>query len=424
MSLQGRRVVVGLTGGIACYKACEIVRLLVGAGAEVRVVMTAGAREFVTPLTLQTLSGHPVATDTFSLTEESEIGHIRLADTAEVLVIAPATANVIAKLAAGIADDLLTTVVLATRALVVVAPAMNVHMWEHPTVAENLARLVARGVHVVGPASGYLACGYEGAGRLADPEEIVEAVRRVLAPQDLADERILVSAGPTQEPVDPVRYLSNHSSGKMGYALARVARRRGAAVVLVTGPSALVPPAGVDVVQVRTAREMARAVEEEFARATAVVMTAAVADYRPREPRSRKLKKSAATLTLELERNPDILAGLGARKGERLLVGFAAETHDVAAEARRKLAAKRLDLIVANDVTAPGAGFGADTNLVRLIDAAGLDETLPLLPKEEVAGRVLDWIAARRTRTGVARPRPVRAPAARRRSPRSSGRGA
>src|SRR5262245_59379135 len=211
MGLDGRTVVVGLTGGIACYKACEVVRLLVSAGAQVRVVMSRGAREFVTPLTLQTLSGHPVGTDTFSLTEESEIGHIRLADAADVVVVAPATANALAKLAAGIADDLLTTVLLATRAPVVVAPAMNVHMWEHATVQENLARLVARGVRVVGPASGYLACGYEGAGRLADPEEIVDEVRRVLAPQDLAGERILVSAGPTQEPVDPVRYLSNHS---------------------------------------------------------------------------------------------------------------------------------------------------------------------------------------------------------------------
>jgi len=419
--LDGKRVVVALTGGIACYKACEVVRLLVSAGAEVRVVMTRGARQFVAPLTLQTLSGHPVATDTFSLTEESEIGHIRLADAAEVLVIAPATANVIAKLAAGIADDLLTTVALATRAPIVVAPAMNVHMWEHPTVGENLARLVARGVRVVGPASGYLACGYEGAGRLADPEEIVEEVRHVLAPQDLAGEHVLVSAGPTQEPVDPVRYLSNHSSGKMGYALARVARRRGAEVTLVAGPTTLAHPPGVAVVQVRTAREMARAVDEAFARATTVVMTAAVADYRPREPRSRKLKKGSATLTLELERNPDILAGLGARKGGRILVGFAAETHDLAGEARRKLAAKRLDLIVANDVTAPGAGFGGDTNVVRLIDAAGLDETLPVLPKEDVAGRILDWVAARRA---AARPRPARAPAAPRRSPRSSGRGA
>ena len=423
MSLDGRTVVVGLTGGIACYKACEVVRLLVGAGARVRVVMTAGAREFVSPLTLQTLSGQPVATDTFRLTEESEIGHIRLADAAEAVVIAPATANLLAKAASGIADDLLTTVLLATRAPVILAPAMNVHMWEHPAVQENLARLVARGARVVGPASGFLACGYEGAGRLADPEDIVEVVRRTLAPRDLEGERLLITAGPTQEPIDPVRYLSNHSSGKMGYALARVARRRGAEVTLVSGPTALTPPPGVRAVQVRTAREMGRAVDEAFSGATAVIMTAAVADYRPCQPLSRKLKKDAASLTLELERNADILGGLAARKGGQVLIGFAAETHDVAAEARRKLQAKRLDLIVANDVTAPGAGFGSDTNVVRLIDRAGLDETLPVLPKEEVAGRILDWLAAHRAQA-AATLRPVPAPAARRRSRRSSGRGA
>jgi phosphopantothenoylcysteine decarboxylase / phosphopantothenate---cysteine ligase len=396
--LEGRTVVVGVTGGIACYKACEVVRLLVAAGAEVRVVMTAAAREFVTPLTLQTLSGHPVATDTFSLTQESEIGHIRLADSAEVIVIAPATANALAKLAAGIADDLLTTVMLATRAPVVLAPAMNVHMWEHPAVQENLARLVARGARVVGPAHGSLACGYEGAGRLADPAEIVEAVAAALAPQDLAGERILVSAGPTEEPVDPVRYVSNRSSGKMGYAIARVARRRGAEVTLVSGPTSLASPPGVSVVAVKTAHEMARAVNDAYGLATVVVMSAAVADYRPRRPSPRKLKKSAASLVLELERNPDILAGLAARKGRRLLVGFAAETHDVVAEARRKLRAKRLDLLVANDVTAPGAGFGTDTNRVRLLDAGGLEEELPLLSKEEVAERILDWVAAHRRR--------------------------
>jgi phosphopantothenoylcysteine decarboxylase/phosphopantothenate--cysteine ligase len=396
MTLDGRTVVVGLTGGIACYKACEVVRLLTGRGARVRVVMTAAARRFVTPLTLQTLSGQPVATDTFSLTQESEIGHIRLADTADAIVIAPATANVLAKLAHGIADDLLTTVLLATRAPLVVAPAMNVHMWEHPAVQENLARLVARGARVVGPGSGALACGYEGTGRLAEAEDVVEEVCCALATQDLKGERVLVSAGPTQEPIDPVRYLSNHSSGKMGYALARVARRRGAEVTLVSGPTALTPPPGVQLVPVASARDMQGAVEAAFARATVLVMTAAVADYRPRESLPRKLKKSAPTLALALERNPDVLGGLATRKGRRLVVGFAAETHDVAAEARRKLSAKGCDLVVANDVTAPGAGFGADTNVVRLVDASGRIEALPLLPKEEVAERILDWVAARR----------------------------
>ena len=396
MRLDGKTVVVGVSGGIACYKACEVVRLLVAAGARVRVVMTAAAQRFVTPLTFQTLAGQPVATDTFDLTQESEIGHIRLADEADAIAIAPATANVIAKLATGLADDLLTTVLLVARAPVVLAPAMNVHMWEHPTVQENLARLVARGAHVVGPTSGWLACGYEGTGRLAEPDDIVEEILRVLAPQDLAGERVLVSAGPTQEAIDPVRYLSNRSSGKMGYAIARVARRRGAEVTLVTGPTALRPPAGVQVVSVTTAEEMARAVQAAFASATVVIMGAAVADYRPRRTLDRKLKKAGQPLTLDLEANPDILRRLSTRKGRRLLVGFAAETNDLVSEARRKLADKRLDLIVGNDVTAPGAAFGGDTNVVHLIDAAGQEEALPVLAKEEVAERILDWVAAHR----------------------------
>jgi phosphopantothenoylcysteine decarboxylase/phosphopantothenate--cysteine ligase len=404
-ALAGRTVVVGLTGGIACYKACDIVRQLGAAGAAVRVIMTAGAREFVTPLTLQTLSGHPVATDTFDLGQESQIGHIRLADAADVVLVAPATANLLAKAAGGIADDLLTTVLLATRAPLVLAPAMNVHMWEHPAVQENLATLVRRGARVIGPAVGKLACGYEGTGRLAEPPDVVEEVLCALTPQDLAGERLLVSAGPTQEPVDPVRFLSNRSSGKMGHAIARVARRRGAEVTLVTGPTALAAPAGVAVVAVETAREMARAVEAAFARATAVVMTAAVADYRPRRALPRKMKKGPAEWRLELERNPDILAGLARRKGRRLLIGFAAETHDVAAEAARKLREKRLDLIVANDVGAPGIGFGADQNAVRLLDANGLDETLPTLPKDAVAARILDWLVARRARGATVRGR-------------------
>ena len=403
MRLDERTLVVGVSGGIACYKACEIVRLLVGAGARVRVIMTAGAQRFVTPLTLQTLSGQAVATDTFDLTQESDIGHIQLADSADAIVIAPATANLLGKLANGIADDLLTTVLLAARAPVVIAPAMNVHMWEHAAVQENLARLVTRGVRVVGPGSGPLACGYEGPGRLAEPAEVVEEVLRALAPQDLAGERIVVSAGPTQEPIDPVRYLSNRSSGKMGYALARAARRRGAEVTLVSGPTALAAPSGVDVVTVGTAREMADAIEGAFATATVVIMAAAVADYRPREALARKLKKNAPGLTLALERNPDILAGLGARKRGRLLVGFAAETHDLVTEARRKLRAKHLDLVVANDVTVPGAAFGGDTNVVRLIDRRGQEDALPVLAKDDVADRILDWVVAHRRGTATAR---------------------
>jgi phosphopantothenoylcysteine decarboxylase/phosphopantothenate--cysteine ligase len=403
MSLEGRRILVGLSGGIACYKACDLVRLLVRDGARVRVVMTASAREFVAPLTLQALSGQPVATDTFSLTQESEIGHIRLADEAEVVVIAPATANVIAKLAHGLADDLLCTVLLATRAPLLLAPAMNVHMWEHAATQANLRTLVERGAEVVGPGSGSLACGYEGAGRLAEPAEIVEAVAGILSPKDLRGERVLVSAGPTREAIDPVRYLSNHSSGKMGDAIARVARRRGAEVVLVTGPTSLPPPPGVRTVAVASAEEMQRALDAEFRAASVLVMAAAVADHRVRSPAARKLKKGPRPFVLELERTPDILAGLAAKKGRRLVIGFAAETHTVTEEATRKLREKHLDLVVANDVTAPGAGFGSDTNIVQLLDAEGLSEALPVLPKEEVAGRILDWVVRRRQR-GASRP--------------------
>jgi phosphopantothenoylcysteine decarboxylase / phosphopantothenate---cysteine ligase len=398
MTLAGRTIVVGMSGGIACYKACDVVRLLAKAGATVRVVMTKHAQEFVTPLTVQTLSGHPVATETFDLTQESEIGHIALADTADVVLVAPATANVLAKMAHGIADDLLTTVLLATRAPVLVAPAMNVNMWQHPATIANVRTLAARGVQVIGPATGSLACGWEGAGRLSEPGDIVAEVERRLAPQDLRGEHVLVSAGPTREAIDPVRYLSNHSSGKMGYAIARAAHRRGAAVTLVTGPTSLPPPAGIDVVQVTTAQEMADALAAAFAKATVLVMAAAVADYRMRKPAAQKVKKGPRTMALDLERNPDILTGLAARKGRRTIVGFAAETQAMADEARRKLREKRLDLIVGNDVTAPGAGFGSDTNVVHLIAADGEETVLPVLPKDEVADRILDWVATRRPR--------------------------
>jgi phosphopantothenoylcysteine decarboxylase/phosphopantothenate--cysteine ligase len=420
MALEGHRVLVGVSGGIACYKVCEVVRLLARAGAHVQVVMTAAARAFVMPLTLQTLSGQRVATDTFDCAQEAEIGHIRIADAAEVALVAPATANVLGKLAHGIADDLLTTVLLATRAPLLLAPAMNVHMWQHPAVQANLATLRARGAHVVGPESGSLACGYEGEGRLADPAAIVDAVGALLGPRDLEGEHVLVSAGPTQEPVDPVRYLSNHSSGKMGVAIAVAARRRGATVTLVTGPTAIPDPPGVDVVHVTSAAEMARALQRAFSHATVLVMAAAVADYRPARPLDRKMKKGSATLVLPLERTSDILTGLAAEKGSRVVVGFAAETHDVVAEARRKLREKRLDLVVANDVTAPGAGFGSDTNVVRLIDASGGDSALPVLPKDAVADRILDWVVGHLPRRAAARRRPTprRARAARRRSRR------
>ena len=420
MTLAGRRVLVGMSGGIACYKACELVRQLRQAGATVHVVMTAAAQQFVTPLTLQALSGSPVATDTFDLTQESEIGHIHLADTADVVVLAPATANLVAKMAHGIADDLLTTVLLATRAPIVVAPAMNVHMWEHAATQDNVRTLVRRGVTLVGPASGSLACGYEGPGRLADPLDIVEAAIVAVTPQDLTGERVLVSAGPTREAIDPVRYLTNHSSGKMGYAIARVARRRGAVVTLVSGPVGLPPPPGVRVVPVESERAMEAALRAEFARATVLVMAAAVADYRPAAVLDRKMKKGPGDRVLALTRNVDIVTALAKTKGGRTVVGFAAETHDLVVEARRKLREKGLDLIVANDVTAEGAGFGSDTNVVRLLDAAGLDAALPVLPKEAVAARILDWVSGhrragarvkrRRSRGSGSRQRSTRAP--------------
>lgn len=416
MSVQGRSVLVGMTGGIACYKTCELVRLLVTAGATVRVVMSAGARRFVTPLTMQALSGHPVGTDVFSCSEEAEIGHIRLADEADAMIVAPATANVLAKMAHGIADDLLTTVLLATRAPIIVAPAMNVHMWSHAATQANVATLRARGVTVVGPEHGDLACGWQGEGRMAAPEALADAVRAALGPRDLVGEHVLVSAGPTREPIDPVRFLSNRSSGRMGFALARAACRRGAKVTLVSGPTDLPDPAGVAVIRVGSAAEMRAAIRRAFRDATVLVMAAAVADYRPATVAAHKLKKGAGGRTLRLVRTEDIVSDLARRKGPRLIVGFAAETRDVEREARRKLMEKRLDLVVANDVTAPGAGFETDTNVVRLLDRNGGDVSLPCLPKDAVADRILDWIADARARQRADRVRP-RAGRPTRRSP-------
>jgi len=401
-SLEGKTIVVGVSGGIACYKAAELVRLLTAAGACVRVAMTANATQFITPLTLQTLSGEPVATNTFDLGQESAIGHIRLAETADAIVVAPATANVIGKMAAGIADDLLTTLLLATRAPVLVAPSMNMHMYENPVVQENLGKLRKRGFRVVEPGSGFLACGYEGPGRLAGPAAIVAEVSRAAGPQDMAGERIVVSAGPTREAVDPVRFLSNRSSGKMGYALAAAAWRRGGEVVLVSGPSAVEVSRGVRYVPVTTAAEMSKAVQAEARRATLVLMAAAVADYRPKRPATQKVKKVSSRLVVECERTVDILGELGRRKGKRFLVGFAAETENVVANAERKLREKRLDLVVVNDVSRSDAGFDVDTNAVVLIDSLGREE-VALASKDEVADRILDRVVL--LRSEAARPR-------------------
>lgn len=390
--LKGRKIVLGVTGGIAAYKAAELVRELVRAGAEVFVVMTHNAQAFITPLTFQTLSGHRVTTELFSLTEESEIGHISLADQAELLAIAPATANIIGKIAAGIADDILTTIVMAAKAPVLLAPAMNVHMWENPICQENIQKLRSRGFHFIDPEAGELACGYEGKGRLAEIPAIVEEIHSILSPKDLSGETLLVTAGPTEEPIDPVRFLSNRSSGKMGFAVARAARRRGAQVILVSGPSALPVPSGVKFIPVHTASEMREAVLGSLPGVSMLVMAAAVSDYRPKGTSPEKIKKSRAELTLPLELNPDILHEAGQRKEKRLLIGFAAETESLLANARKKLAEKNLDLIVANDVRLPGAGFQVDTNVVKLIDRSGKVEELPLMSKEDLADCVLDRI--------------------------------
>lgn len=389
---RAKTIVLGVTGGIACYKAVELVRLLIGGGYRIQVIMTRGAMEFVTPLTFQTLSGHPVASETFNLTQESEIGHINLADSADLFVIAPATANSIGKIANGIADDLLTTVIMATQAPVLIAPAMNIHMFENPILQENLRKLRRVGYHILEPAAGFLACGYEGKGRLPDPEKIAEEVERLLRKKDLSGERFLITAGPSREPLDPVRYLSNRSSGKMGYALARSAARRGAEVVLVSGPTALECPAGVRRIPVTTAAEMRDAVVKEFAAATAVVMAAAVADYRPVVAADHKIKRGEGCIELRLEPNPDILKELGQNKDGKVLIGFAAETQDLTANAAKKLREKNLDMIVANNVAEAGSGFDGDTNIATILDRKGASQELPLMSKDDLADRIYDYL--------------------------------
>ncbi|HEY2989296.1 MAG TPA: bifunctional phosphopantothenoylcysteine decarboxylase/phosphopantothenate--cysteine ligase CoaBC, partial [Candidatus Binatia bacterium] len=387
-------VLLGVSGGIACYKAVELVRLLVRDGFAVQVMMTREAMQFVTPLTFQTLSGRLVATEIFSLTQESEIGHINLADHADVVVIAPATANIIGKIASGLADDLLTTVVMATKAPLLLAPSMNVHMLENPIYQENIRKLRRVGYHVMEAAEGYLACGYEGKGRLPEPEEIAEEIRGLLKKKDLTGERLLITAGPNHEPIDPIRYLANRSSGKMGYALARAAVRRGADVTLISGPTSLASPSRARLIRVTTAAQMRAAVMDEFPRSTAVVMAAAVADYSPVKFLPQKLKKSDQAIHLDLKANPDILKELGAKKNGQILVGFAAETEELIANAGKKLREKNLDLIIANDVTAEGGGFEKDTNVATVLDRNGKVQPLPLMTKEELADRIFDFVRA------------------------------
>ncbi len=394
MTLEGRCVVLGVTGGIAAYKAAEIVSRLEKLGADVRVIMTKNACEFITPLTLETLSANPVVCDTFERARTWEVEHIALAARADLFLIAPATANLMAKMATGLADDMLSTTVLATRAPVLLAPAMNTAMWEHPATQENRERLARRGVRFVGPAEGHLACGTTGKGHIASVEDIVAQACALLCPVcDLQGRRVLVTAGPTREPLDPVRYLTNRSSGKMGYALAEAAAARGAEVTLLTGPVSLDVPAGVTALRFETTQDLFALALAHAPEQDVVIQAAAPADYRAQTVALHKIKKAdGEPLTLSLVENPDVAKALGGHKRPgQIFVGFAAETDDVLAHARQKLERKRLDLIVANDVTRPGAGFDVDTNIVTLVSHEDIRE-LPILSKREVADRILDRV--------------------------------
>lgn len=391
--LSGKCVVVGVTGGIAAYKTCEVVSRLKKLHADVRVIMTKNATEFVSPLTFQSLSHNPVSVDTFANIQTWEIEHIALAQRADVFVIAPATANIIGKLACGIADDMLSTTVMATHAPVLIAPAMNTAMLENAATQQNMRTLSERGMRFIAPGTGMLACGTSGAGRMSEPSQIVDEIVRTLRPrEDFAGLSVVVTAGPTAEPLDPVRYITNRSSGKMGYAIAEAAHARGAHVTLISGPTAVQPPKGVDFVRIGTTQELYDAVLGH-ADADVVIQAAAPADYRAREISPTKIKRTGDSLMIELVPNPDIAAALGARKHPgQTLVGFAAETNNVIENAQGKLKRKSLDLIVANDVTRAGAGFDVDTNIVTLIDGEGMKE-LPMMTKREVADGILDRVA-------------------------------
>ncbi|MDY0003907.1 MAG: bifunctional phosphopantothenoylcysteine decarboxylase/phosphopantothenate--cysteine ligase CoaBC [Polyangia bacterium] len=414
--LVGRRIILGVTGGIAAYKSAELCRRLVGAGAEVHCVMTEAATKLVGPITFEALSGNPVGLDAFASSEPGAIEHIRLASLGELVVVAPATASFMARYASGLAEDLLGALLLATKAPVLLAPGMNTNMWEHSATQANAALLRQRGARFVGPEEGDLACRTRGVGRMAEPDRILEAAEAALAPQDLVRMKVLVTAGATREALDPVRFLSNHSTGKMGFALARAAASRGAKVVLVSGPTSLPTPLGVERVDVLSAEEMASAVLGRSRSQDVIVKAAAVTDWRPATPAPRKLKKGpgGGAERLILERTPDILASLGGsrRGGRPILVGFAAETGDPTAEAERKLEAKGCDLVVGNDVTAEGAGFGADTNRVVIVGRGGPPEQLPLASKATIAHALWDRVATllvspprARSKEGVGRAR-------------------
>jgi phosphopantothenoylcysteine decarboxylase / phosphopantothenate---cysteine ligase len=408
MSLQGKELILGVSGSIAAYKAVFLLRELVRLGARVTVSMTEHARAFVEPLTFRTLSGRPVLVDLFDPQSSEAVEHIALAERADATIVAPATANVIAKAAAGLADDFLTTLLLAARGPILMAPAMDGAMWDHPAVVANVARLRERGVTVLEPDAGELASGLSGKGRLPEVDHIVEALVGLLHPQrDLASDHVLVTAGPTREPIDPVRYISNRSSGKMGYGLAIAARRRGARVTLISGPTALTPPSGVVFVPVQTAEEMREAVLQHLAGATIVVKAAAVSDYRARRAEPTKMK-GKHEISLDLVPNPDILAEVAARRTGAFVVGFAAETHEVAANARLKLASKGIDLLVANDVSQQGIGFDADDNQVLLLDRWGGERALPRMPKSAVADAILSHVLGLRAAAARATDRVTR----------------
>jgi len=402
-------VALGVTGGVGAYKAVEVARGIQKAGHEVLAVMTRSARRFVGPLTFEAITRRRVITDQFRTGLNSDIEHIAVASDIALLLVAPATANVIGKFAGGIADDFLSSLYLATQAPVLIAPAMNTRMLEHPAVRDNMARLAGRGVQFVDPGSGYLACGWVGKGRLAEPDEIVAAALRLLQPAGpLRGKRVVVTAGPTQEDLDPVRYLGNRSSGRMGFALAADAARRGAEVVLITGPTSLAPPPAVGIIAVRSAADMHRAVMDHALDADVVIMAAAVADYTPAAPAREKIAKAADELTVHLVRTVDILGELGRLRGSKdrpLLVGFAAETSDLLARARAKRQSKRVDLIVANDVSRPDAGFDRDTNAVVLVSAEG-EQEVPVQPKAGVARAILDRVEATLAAAGAVSPQP------------------
>ncbi|TWH49074.1 bifunctional phosphopantothenoylcysteine decarboxylase/phosphopantothenate--cysteine ligase CoaBC [Sporomusa sp. KB1] len=397
---SGQNIVMGVSGGIAAYKAVEVVSRLKKAGCNVNVIMTKAAAEFVTPLTFRELSGNPVVTDMWEEPKTWNVQHIALANWADVFLVAPATANIIGKIANGIADDMLTTTIMATKAPVVLAPAMNTNMYLNPVTQQNLTKLAGLSYHIIEPATGLLACGVEGPGRLPEPVVIVDKVVALLHNcQDLRGQRILITAAGTREAIDPVRYIGNRSSGKMGYALAGVAARRGAEVILVSGPTSLPAPPGVTITRVETAAQMQAAVLAEFDTVDIVIKAAAVADYRPEQVAEQKIKKTGDTLTINLIKNPDILLELGQRKKRQILVGFAAETKDLIIHAREKLTKKNLDMIIANDVTLPGAGFNIDTNIVKIIHKNGNVEELPQLSKQQVAEIMIDKISTLLTKS-------------------------